>query len=65
MRTKKKAEGGISNAFHTPMQVDKDGIIVTGKTNLPYLPRDPERKRNLLKLLGIAEEDLITMEDCQ
>jgi hypothetical protein len=65
MRTKKKAAGGISNAFHTPIQVDKDGIIITGKTNLPYLPKDPLRRANLLRDLGINEADLLTLEDCQ
>ena len=63
MRRKKSTRGGISNAFHTPMQVDKDGIIITGKTNLPYLPKDPERRRNLLALLGIKEDNLLTLED--
>jgi hypothetical protein len=65
MRLRKKGEGGISNTFHTPMQVDKDGVITNGKTNLPYLPSDPERRRNLLNALGIVESDLLTLEDCR
>lgn len=53
----------LSPNFKTPMQVDKDGVITLGRTNLPYLPKDPERRANLLKALGIAEEDLLTKED--
>lgn len=58
-----RLHGGVHGFLHSPGAVDKDGAVVTGKTNLPYLPRDPERRRNLLKVLGITEDQLLTMED--
>lgn len=52
--------GGIG--AHGPVVSKGDGVW-RGKTNLPYLPRDPERRANLLKLLGIQEHQLLTPED--
>jgi hypothetical protein len=56
----------LSPRFQTPMQVDsKRGEILNGFSNLPYLPKDPVRRANLLRNLGITEDDLITLEDCR
>jgi hypothetical protein len=36
--------------------LDKDGVIRNGRPNLPYLPRDPDRRARLLALLHIPDD---------
>ena len=56
----------LSPRFKTPMQVDSErGEILNGFSNLPYLPKDPERRANLLRALGIDPDQLISAEDNQ
>jgi hypothetical protein len=43
--------------------VTKGDGVWRGKVNLPYLPRDPERRANLLRDLGIELDQLLTEED--
>jgi hypothetical protein len=52
--------GGIG--AHGPVVTKGDGVW-RGKTNLPYLPKDPERRANLLRALGITPDQLLTPED--
>ena len=37
--------------------LDEKGVIRNGRTPRPYLPRDPERRRNLLRALGYDTEE--------
>jgi hypothetical protein len=53
--------GGIG--AQGPVVTKGDGIA-RGKTNIPYLPRDPQRRANLLAALKVInEERLLTQED--
>lgn len=49
----------ISSRLKMPVQGDGDGEILNGKPPTPYLPSDPVRRANLLKLLDITEDQLL------
>jgi hypothetical protein len=38
-------------------KLDEKGVIRNGRPSRPYLPRDPERRRNLLRALGYNTEE--------
>jgi hypothetical protein len=59
-RLHRAAGGGIGP--QGPVVTKGDGVW-RGKANLPYLPRDPERRANLLRDLGIELDQLLTEED--
>ena len=46
-----------------PVRGDASGSILNGRTVLPYLPRDPWRRANLLAVLNLTAGQLITEED--
>lgn len=60
-RLHRAASGGIGP--QGPIVSKGDGVW-RGLRNIPYLPRDPERRRNLLTALGIEDPaQLLTPED--
>jgi hypothetical protein len=64
--TKHKISSAEQGKVPTPDQVTYDynpfhgysnpRVIKNGKANKPYLPKDPRRRRRLLKKLGISDD---------
>jgi hypothetical protein len=42
---------------------DERGAILNGLPSIPYLPKNPARRKRLLWALGIAQSELLTRED--